>query len=301
MNRTVILIKRNLRLFIRDKAAVFFSFLSTIILVALYFLFIAKIYTNGMDNAENIGIGIPLTEAAKNFIVYSQMIAGVLILNSISMATGAFSTIAKDFENKRIDSLMLTPVKTHEIILAYFMTGFIASIVANAFTFLLSYVIIGISTGYWLSIATCLMVLVVLVAASLISCAIMLLVTTLIKSSTAIGVINGVLGTFLGFLCGIYMPYNNLGEASKAVGSFLPFSHLTVWLKQVMLDDAFVQIGISGEFKDLLYGDKYFSASSIGFCGLDVPLWTMLIISGVVGFLLLGISYFLLHKRIKRK
>ena len=298
MNSIIMLTKRNMKLFLRDRMTVFFSFLSTIILVMLYFLFIANIYTVQMDDPANGGIAMFLAEGAKKFIVYVQMMAGVLVLNSMSLATGAFSTIARDFENKRIDNLLLTPVKTYEIILSYYATGLIASFVINSFTWLLSFLLIGFTTGYWLAAAAFITVLAVLLVASLISCSIMLLITSLVKSSAAIGVINGIAGTFFGFLCGIYMPYSNLGEGTKAIGSFLPFTHLTIWLKQVMLGDAFSQAGITGEFKDVLIRD-FFSADGVGFCGMDVPLWEMMVFSGVLGLLCLTASYVLLRKRIK--
>lgn len=298
MIKVIVLTKRNLKIFLRDKPMVFFSFLSTLVLVMLYFLFIAKIYVAGMDNPEAGGIAMPLSQNAKYFIVYLQMMAGVLVLNSMSLATGAFSVIAKDFENKRIDNLLLTLAKTHEIMLSYFIAGLFASFVINTFTWVLSFIIIGISTGYWLGIGVFLMVLIVLFAASLVSCSIVSLITSLIKSVTAVGVFNGVSGTFFGFLCGIYMPYSNLGEGTKAVGSVLPFSHLTVWLKNVLLSDAFFQVGIEGEAKDILFRD-YFTADSIGFCGLSAPLWIMILFSGLIGLLCLALAYCLLKKRIK--
>ena len=298
MNNILTLTKRNLKLYLRDRAAVFFSFLSTIIVVALYFLFIAKLYTSGMDNLATSGSPFALTVKEKNFIIYLQMIAGVLVLNSISLATGAFSTIAKDFENKRLDSLMLAPIKPLEIIIAYFATGFISSFFINILTLIVSCIIIGIFTGLWIAASTFFMVIVVLLVASLISCSIMLLITSIVKSSTAIGVANGVMGTFFGFLCGIYIPYSNLGKGATAVGSFLPFSHITIWLKQVVLDDAFKQVGIASELKEMLFAE-HFSAKNIGFCNLSVSLWLMLLISGIIGLACLVASNFILSKRIR--
>ena len=299
MNNILILTKRNLKLYLRDKAAVFFSFLSTIIVVALYFLFIAKLYTSGMDSQVVGESTLALTTKEKNFIIYLQMIAGVLVLNSISLATGAFSTIAKDFENKRIDSLMLAPIKPFEIIIAYFSTGFISSFAINIMTLILSCIIIGIFTGLWITASAFFMVVVILLIASLISCSIMLFITSIVKSSTAIGVANGVMGTFFGFLCGIYIPYSNLGKGATAVGSFLPFSHITIWLKQVVLNDAFTQVSIDPKFKEILFAE-HFSAKSIGFCNLPAPLWLMLLISGIFGIACLIASNFILGKRIRR-
>lgn len=298
MSASYALFKRNLKLFLRDRATVFFSFLSTLILVALYFLFIAKIYTSGMDDPNAGGIAMPLSGNAKNYIVYLQMMAGVLVLNSMSLSTGAFSTIARDFESKRINSLMLSPIKTSSVTLSYYLTGLAASFSINTFTAIVSYIIIGAATGYWLPAGTCFMVLLVLFICSLISSSLMLLVTALVKSSGAIGVFNGVIGTFFGFLCGIYMPYGSLGTAAKTIGSLIPFSHLTIWLKQTVLDSAFTQVGIPSAMKDLLYSD-YFSAESIGFLNFSAPLWLMLLMTGLFAALCLITSCVYLDKRMK--
>ncbi|MGI5900419.1 MAG: ABC transporter permease [Christensenellales bacterium] len=299
MNAVIALIKRNTRLFLRDKPTVFFSFLSTLILVALYFLFIAKIYTDSLDTISAEGAGLlTLNSGEKNFIVYLKMMAGVLVLNSVSLATGVFSTIAKDFETRRIDSFLLTPVKRYKLIMSYFITGLLVSLFINIITWLISAAAIGISTGYWIAALTLLKSLAVLLVSSLISCSLMLLVTTLVKSSTAIGVINGVLGTFIGFLCGIYLPYSNLGESTKMVGSLLPFSHIAIWLKRIVLGDAFSQAGIPAEYTDILYGE-FFSAENIGFLAFDAPLWAMIMGSILLGFVCLAVAYRLFGNRLK--
>lgn len=299
MNRAIQLTKRNLRLFLRDRATVFFSFLSTLILVALYFLFIAKTYTDAMDTLPGELLGASLDAGAKNFLVYLQMMAGVLVLNSMSLATGAFSTVAKDFESGRIDSLLLSPVSVFDLIFSYFAAGLCASFGINSFTWAVSYAIIGIATGYWLAAGAFLTVLAVLLVASLVSCSLMILVTALVKSSTAIGVVNGVSGTFFGFLCGIYMPYSNLGEGTKTIGSFLPFSHLTIWLKQVVLDSAFGQIGLADAAREIL-SRGFFSAESIGLGALDAPLGLMVALSAAAGLACLIAACAVLRRRIRR-
>ncbi len=86
----------------------------------------------------------------------------------------------------------------------------------------------------------------------------------------------------------------------KGVGSFFPFTHLTVWFKQTVLGDAFSQLSIPGEVRDILMRDT-FSADGIGFAGLDVPLWAILIVSGLIATACLTIAGLLLGKRVKRK
>jgi len=283
--RTVFLFtRRSIQLFLRDKATVFFSFLSTIILIALYFLFIGKSYADGMSEA----IGSFFSTDAIYSVVYIQMIVGVLVLNSLSLSIGAFSTIAHDFENRKVDSFLLTPIKPSSLLIAYFSGGFLTSFVLNVFTWLLSILIIGIAFGYWVGLATIVTVGGILVFASVISCSLMLLFTALVKSSAAIGVFSGVAGTFLGFLCGIYMPYELLGQGVEKVGSVLPLTHITIWLKQIVLNDAFGKLGIAGDFQKIML--ESFSAQNIGLVGVNVPLSGTLVYTAVIALICLFVA-----------
>jgi len=297
MNRTFSLTKRNISLFIRDKAAVFFSFLSTIILVALYFLFIAQMYRQGIAGSPS---GDTFSKPAQNFLIYLQMMAGVLILNSMSLSMGVFSTIAKDFESGRVDNFMLTPLRKTDLLVSYLISGFIVSFTLNFLTWIISALLIGILTGYFVAFGTFLTGVVILLAASAISSAIMLFITSIVHSSAAIGVIGSIAGTFLGFLCGIYIPYSSLGSATVKIGSVLPYTHLTIWLKQTLLGDAFKQLSVPDTLKTTLLNDA-FSAKNIGFAGINAPLWVMLIFCGIFALICLAAAWFLLKRRISRR
>ncbi|MDR1821272.1 MAG: ABC transporter permease [Oscillospiraceae bacterium] len=293
MKNVTALTKRLIRLYLRDKTAVFFSFLSTIILVALYFLFIAKIYAESMDTVS------ALSDNAKNFMIYAQMMMGVLAINSISVTLGVFATVAKDFETGRIDSFLLTPAKPRELLLGYFSGAVLIAFVLNLFTWTLSAILIGALTGYWVGAAAFLIIAAILIAASFISCAIMLMLTAIVKSSAALNVISGILGTFLGFLCGIYMPYSNLGKGAETVGSVLPVTHIAIWLKRTVLENVCAQLEITGQLKTVFIEDFY-SAGNIGFCGLNVPFWGMLLYSALFALVCLVAAGVILRRKMKR-
>ena len=283
--------RRSVLLFLRDKSTVFFSFLSTIILIALYFLFIGKSYVDGIAGST----GDAVSSDSINAMVYIQMIVGVLVLNSLSLSIGAFSTIAHDFENRKVDSFLLTPIKSRSLLISYLSGAFIISFVLNTFTWLLSIVIIGVAFGYWVSISTIFIVIAILVFASIVSCSLMLLFTAMVKSSAAIGVFSGVAGTFLGFLCGIYMPYEQLGKGVEKFGSLLPLTHITIWLKQVVLEDAFAKLDIADGFRTAML--ETFSAKNIGFAGFDISLGGTLIYTAALALICL----FVAGKFIKRR
>jgi multidrug/hemolysin transport system permease protein len=296
MNHIFAMTKRNILLFFRDRSAVFFSFLSSIIIVALYFLFIANLYKEGISS----GSGGTYSDAAANFMVYMQMMAGVLVLNSMSLSLGAFETIAKDFEGDRVSTFLLTPLRVGELLGSYLLSGLFVSFCLDLLTWVVSAVLIGALTGYWISAATFFMAVLVVLVACVVSSAIMMLITAIVRSPAAVGVISGVAGTFFGFLCGIYIPYSSLGDGIVKVGSFIPFTHLTIWLKQTVLGDVFNQLGVPDVARSSMLKDA-FSASDVGLCGIDLPLDAMVLFSAAFGIICFIIAWMMMVKRIGRR
>lgn len=292
MKNIFALTKRNCLLFLRSKSTVFFSFFSSIILIVLYFLFIAKLYAEGFNEIVD---GI-MNSKQLNFAIYSQMIVGVLVINSVSLSVGMFTFMAIDFEKRKTDALLLTKATKFQLILSYLISALAVSFLLNFFMFIVAVIIIGIATSYWLSAGAFFAVVGVLIILTIVSCSIMLLITTLVRSSTALGVINGIIGTILGFLCGIYMPYSNLGNGAKYVGSFLPFTHFAIWLKQIVLGDVFSQLQLPSEFASVVR-ENCFSAENVGFCGLNAPLWLMILLGVVFAIICIVFSIFLLKTK----
>lgn len=296
MRNIYAMIKRNCVLFLRSKQVVFFSFFSALILIVLYFLFIANLYAQGFNESA----GMELSSNQINFAIYVQMIMGVLVINSVSLSTGMFTFMAEDLEKSKTDAFLMTNAKPFHLVISYLVSGFLVSFILNFLMLALSIIIIGASTTFWLGAGAFFSVMGALLLTSFIGCSVMLLITILVKSSPAMGVINGILGTLLGFLCGIYMPYSNMGKGVAYVGSLLPFTHLSIWLKQLVLTDAFAQLGMTNQISQMMQ-DKWFSAGNIGFLGMDLPLWAMLLISSVFAFVCLVIAVLLFKRSITKK
>lgn len=292
MKNILALTKRNCLLFFRSKATVFSALISSLILIALYFLFIAKAFSKGFNEEA----GIVLSNKQLYFAIYSQMIMGVLVINSVSLSTGMFTLMARDIETRKSDAILLTPIKPFQLGVSYLLSALLVSFSLNLLMLVVSVIIIGAST-FWIAASTFFALVGVLVIVTIVGCSIMLLITALVRSSIAIGVINGIIGTILGFLCGIYVPYSNMGTVAKNIGSLLPFTHLTIWLKQIVLRDVFSQFGMSKELSEKMQ-ELWFSAGEVGLCGADVPLWGMVLLGGLFALGCLVASVFLLKGRL---
>lgn len=96
MNEILTLMGRNIKIYLRDKVAVFFSFLSVIILLMIYILFLGNQFTS--PSLEAI-----MSQAELDFFKYSVMMPGVLVLNTITISMGNLGTLIEDMDKKYLD------------------------------------------------------------------------------------------------------------------------------------------------------------------------------------------------------
>lgn len=280
------LIKRNIKVFLRDKAAVFFSFLSVIILLGLYFLFLGKQYTTG-DEFDSV------SDNLRTFLGVGVIMGGVLVINTVSLSLGVMGTIVSDLETRRLEGFMVTPVERYKVILAYFISSTLVTVVLSLFMWILTILYVGITSGYWYSFSTILVSSLLIIFYTFISSALMLFLVTLIKSQNAFGALAGVLGTVIGFMSGIYMPLFVLGKGMANVASVVPFTHMTILLKQVILKEAYAELPV--EFATGLA--EAYGTQEIGVFGLDIPMFWLMVGSFVIALILLAFAYRNMNKK----
>lgn len=280
------LIKRNIKVFLRDKAAVFFSFLSVIILLGLYFLFLGKQYTTG-DEFDSV------SDNLRTFLGVGVIMGGVLVINTVSLSLGVMGTIVSDLETRRLEGFMVTPIERYKVILAYFISSTLVTVVLSLFMWILTILYVGITSGYWYSFSTILVSSLLIIFYTFISSALMLFLVTLIKSQNAFGALAGVLGTVIGFMSGIYMPLFVLGKGMANVASVVPFTHMTILLKQVILKEAYAELSV--EFATGLA--EAYGTQEIGVFGLDIPMFWLMVGSFVIALILLAFAYRNMNKK----
>lgn len=298
MNDLLALVKRNILVFLRDKTAVFFSFLSIIILLSLYFLFLGKLYTQSLDG---------ISDNLKTYLSTSQMMGGILVINTLSLSLGMMGNLVNDLETQKINAFLVTPVKRSKIIIGYYISSFIVTTILSILIWFATILYVGLSSGFWYSISTILFVLLLLILFTLISSSVMVLLTSFLKSNNAFGTVSGILGTFVGFIAGIYMPLANFGKGMKYTASLLPFTHMTILLKGILLKEPYLLLE-----KELLKNVSQtevtqimselktaYGTAEIGIFGIDIPLVYILIIFGLIGVGLIVLAFKNIKNNIK--
>ncbi|MGN0536953.1 MAG: ABC transporter permease [Acutalibacteraceae bacterium] len=232
--------ERNLKIFLRDRAAVFFSLLAVLIVLGLYLLFLGEQLVSNVSE---------LVDGA-DFLMNSWIFAGVLAVTSVTSTLGSFGVIINDKSKKIYKDLICTPIKPWKLVGGYILSSFCVGMIMSIIVFILSEVFIVINGGELLPLSLAAEVLGTIVVAVLASSAMMYFIVSFFNSQGAFTAASTVIGTLIGFIMGIYLPIGELSEGLQYVIEFFPISHAASLFRkffmEVPLDRSFS--GIPNEF-----------------------------------------------------
>jgi multidrug/hemolysin transport system permease protein len=282
MNTIRSLTVRNLKLFFRDKASVFFSLLSVIIIIALYAIFLGNLQTQELQ--ARAGRAVP--DAA--WLVNAWILAGILAVGTVTVSLGAYGTMVDDVHNGRIKDFFVTPIKRAQLVAGYMLSSALIAIIMNAVAFILAEVYIVISGGRLLQPIQMMETLGILTLSIFSFSSLVCFIASFIKSAQAFGTLSTIVGTMIGFITGIYVPVGVLPDALVTVMKFVPFTYCAVWLRQIFTEAPMAQV-FANVPADVAKHYADFYGINLYFGDLAVQPWMMALIiiaTGIVFFLL---------------
>ena len=229
MRKIMALSIRNLRLFVRDKALVLFSFLSVIIILGLYVLFLRDIQVQNIRSM--IQMDIPEIDA----LVYAWMLPGLIAVASITLSLGNMGRLVDDAQGETLNDFLVSPLKRTQLILSYLISSIIITSFISVCMFALSIVIVKLKGGPWLNLEQILQSLGIIVLLIISSALLSLYIASWVKTQNTYGVVNSMVGTFIGFVTGAYMPMGIMPVFVQNMFNILPVSLGASLLRQVYL------------------------------------------------------------------
>jgi multidrug/hemolysin transport system permease protein len=284
--------------FVRDKTALFFSFLSVIILLLLYFAFIGENFVTQLRDPAYASLIDP---KLIDYIKISNMMGGILVINTISLSFGIMGNIVTDIEQRSLDAYLVTPVKRYKIVFSYYVSSIIVTAFFTIIMWLFTIIYVGLLSGYWFPLSVIFYTIGLLTFFTFISASLMIYLITLLKSVNAFGILSGVLGTVIGFTCGIYMPLVILTKPIQNIASLLPFTHMTILLKRALLEEPMNLLTASLGSDDAVNQMRpYFGMNEIDVFGADVSMIWLMVASAIIASILLYLGYINMSKKIKQ-
>lgn len=229
----ILFAKRNLKLFFRDKSAVFFSLLAVLIVMGLYAFFLGDQLVSGFDDIDGVKI-----KGAK-FLMDSWLIAGILAVTSISTTLGAFGVIVDDKVKKIDKDFRCSPVSRSSLAGGYIISSFVIGVIMSIIAFAVGEIYIVVSGGEILPLNSILKVLGMILLTVLAGSSIMFFVVSFFNSNNAFATASTVIGTLIGFITGIYLPVGSMPDGVAMVVKIFPISHAASVFRKIFMEVPF--------------------------------------------------------------
>jgi len=254
-----VFIERNLKLFFRDRLAVFFSLMSVFIIIGLYALFLGNVWMNdSMKELKN-------PQALMN----SWLVSGLLTGTSMTTTMGAFGIMIDDKVLKISKDFDSSPIKRSSITGGYIGSSFLIGVIMSLVMAVAAEIYIVNSGGEWLTPMAFIKVFLLILLTSLTNTSLVCFVVSFFKTHSAFSTASTILGTLIGFLTGIYLPIGTLPASVQTVIKAFPVSHGASLFRQVLMEvpmrnsfDGIPSIYLE-EFKEYLGGSFRFGGHEV--------------------------------------
>lgn len=228
------LIYRFIKLYYSDKMAVFYSLLGAIVVIVLYFLFLAKNQvtmileqTNGLAGQKEV-----------SYLVHSMILSGLLSVTSMTSVLGAYGTMVSDWETHIMMDFRSSPLKPWEYPLASVLSSWIVGVLISGISLLFYGFGIFFATGYFFSLNQIGTTVLLILFSSMFSALFMGAVCSIIRTSRTYSGVSLLVGTFIGFANGLYVPITTLTETVRNVITVLPFIHTASLFREALCQEA---------------------------------------------------------------
>lgn len=279
-NALIRLTERNVKVFIKDRANVFFSMLAPLIVLVLYVLFIGRMQSDGII-ASLAEYGVSADDAVRAFSD-SWMLSGVMATSCITVPLCACSTMVYDKNRGVSADFAASPIPAWLPSAAYFLSVVVAGLIICLIVLCVCFGWLAISGSWLLSVGDVFACIGVTILSVLSSSTLLVFVIGFIRSEGAFTGLNVIIGTVTGFLTGAYIPISNFPAAVQYVTLFVPGSYSAALFRTFFMGGAVEEMAqaVSPQFAEGL-ADSF--SVRLNFFGEPLAAgWAAVILAGTV-------------------
>ncbi|MCE5284895.1 MAG: ABC transporter permease [Pelosinus sp.] len=221
----IVFTNRNLKLYFRNKGAVFFSLLAVFIIIGLYAVFLGDVWLN-----DSMGI------EKQQLLMNNWLIAGILAVASATTTMGAFGIMVEDKEKKIYKDFYASPIKRASVTGGYLMSAFIIGVLMSLVALVIGQIFIITQSGELLGMEASIKVFGLILLNTMTNTAMVGFMVSFFSSQNSFSTASTIMGTLIGLLTGIYLPIGNLPEAVQYIVKLFPASYGAALFRQVMME-----------------------------------------------------------------
>lgn len=280
------LIKRNIKMFFKDKGLFFTSLITPLILLVLYISFLGNVYRDSFKMAFPHGVEIP--EQLLSAAVGGQLISSLLAVCCVTVAFCSNMLMVQDKVTGARKDFMMTPVKGSTLALGYYVSTLVSTLIICLVAMGAGFLYLG-KVGWHLSgrDVVCLLLDVFLLV--MFGVALSSIINVALSTQGQISAVGSMVSSMYGFLCGAYMPISQFSEGLQKVISFLPGTYATSLLRNHALRGVFAGLEAEGYSNELIQVLRDSIDCNVYFFGENVGVPVMYTVLGVSVGVLVGI------------
>ena len=238
------LVKRNTKLFFKDKGMFFTSLITPVILLVLYGSFLGGVYEDTFRGVLE-GFGAPVSDRLLGGCVGGELASSLLAVCCVTVAFCSNMLMVQDKVSGARHDLTITPVRSGTLALGYYIATLLS-------TLLVCYVATGVCLlylakgGWYLTGGDVLCLLLDVLLLVLFGTALSSIINHFLSSQGQISAVGTIVSAGYGFLCGAYMPTSQFSEGLQKLISFLPGTYGTSLLRNHALRGVFGEMEAQG-------------------------------------------------------
>ena len=286
MSTVKMLLKRNIKLFFKDKAMFFTSLITPVILLVLYATFLSNVYTDIFH--DSLAGVIEVSESLIRGCVGGQLISSILAVSCVTVAFCSNMLMVQDKVTGVAKDFKTSPVRPSALAVSYYLATL-------ASTLIICFVATGIcllyiaAVGWYMSVLDVILLFADVVLLVLFGTALSSIINFFLSTQGQISAVGTIVSSAYGFICGAYMPISQFSTGLQRVLSFLPGTYGTSLVRNYALRGVFEEmrsIGFPSEVVELIRDSV---DCNLYFFGNKVDLPVMYLILGGTVALLIGI------------
>ena len=197
------LIKRNTKLFFKDRGMFFSSLITPMILLVLYVTFLARVYRDSFASALPAGMSIP--EGLIDATVGGQLVSSLLAVACVTVAFCSNLLMINDKVSGAIRDLTVTPLKRSTLALSYFLASALSTLIITFAALAVCLLYLAV-VGFYMSFGDVLLVALDVFLLTLFGTALSSCVNFPLSTNGQASAVGTIVSAGYGFLCGAYMP-----------------------------------------------------------------------------------------------
>lgn len=297
MNVLKALIRRNVKLFFKDKALFISSLITPLILLVLYVTFLGKVYRDAFSSSMPEGVVLP--ERLLGGAVGGQLFSSLLAVCCVTVAFCSNFLIVQDKVSGAKKDFIMSPVRNSFLALGYFISAAFAALIICITASAACLIYIGV-TGWYISAADMFFIFIDILLLTLFGTALSSVINFFLTTEGQITAVGTAVSAGYGFVCGAYMPLSQFGKPLQTVVGFLPGTYGTALLRNHAMKGVFSEMLAQGIPADAVDAIRNTVDCNLYFFGNKVPVSAMYAVLTFSAAALTAV-YVLLNRYIKQK